>query len=121
MDPTPQGEPPPRPEGSVRDHLANERTMLAWQRTALALIGLGFVIDRFAFEGRSDSALGPILGVLLVISGAGTALLGAWQFARTEREIDHGTFQSSVVTYVALAVAVIVGAVAIGLYLVTAR
>jgi putative membrane protein len=121
MDPqTTEAAPPARPEGSVRDHLANERTMLAWQRTALALVGLGFVVDRFAFEGRSDSALGPILGIVLVVSGAVTALVGAWRFTRTEHQIDHGTFQSSIHTYVALAVAIIVGAVAVGLYLVTA-
>src|SRR5690554_7824105 len=32
----------------LREHLANERTFLAWVRTALALIGLGFVIVKFA-------------------------------------------------------------------------
>ena len=30
----------------VTDHLANERTFLAWIRTALGLIGLGFVLAR---------------------------------------------------------------------------
>src|SRR5947199_1695167 len=37
---------PPRPDSKVRDHLANERTFLAWMRTALGLIGLGFVLAR---------------------------------------------------------------------------
>ncbi|MDA4131100.1 MAG: DUF202 domain-containing protein [Thaumarchaeota archaeon] len=30
--------------GNVRDHLANERTYLAWLRTGIATIGLGFVV-----------------------------------------------------------------------------
>jgi putative membrane protein len=30
----------------TRDHLANERTFLAWIRTALGLIGAGFVLAR---------------------------------------------------------------------------
>jgi putative membrane protein len=120
MDPQTTQAPPPRPEGSVRDHLANERTMLAWQRTALALVGLGFVVDRFAFDGMTDSALGTTLGVVLIISGGATALVGAWRFTRTEHEIDHGTFESSIVTYVALAVAIIIGAIAVGIYLLTA-
>ncbi len=33
---------------SVRDHLANERTLLSWMRTALAVIALGFLVDRLA-------------------------------------------------------------------------
>src|SRR6476646_7271039 len=32
--------------GKVSDHLANERTFLAWVRTSLGLIGLGFVLAR---------------------------------------------------------------------------
>lgn len=31
----------------VRDHLANERTFLAWIRTGLATITFGFVVERF--------------------------------------------------------------------------
>ncbi|HEY5336691.1 MAG TPA: DUF202 domain-containing protein [Rhizomicrobium sp.] len=30
-----------------RDHAANERTFLAWVRTSVALIGLGFLVERF--------------------------------------------------------------------------
>jgi putative membrane protein len=93
--------------------------MLAWQRTALALVGLGFVVDRFAFEGNGAS-LGPVLGVVLIAGGALAALVGAWRFVRTEHEIDHGTFESSIVTYVALALAIIVGAVAVAIYLIIA-
>lgn len=32
---------------SFTDHAANERTYLAWIRTAVALMGLGFVVERF--------------------------------------------------------------------------
>jgi uncharacterized membrane protein YidH (DUF202 family) len=31
----------------TRDHLANERTLLAWVRTSMAIIGLGFIVARF--------------------------------------------------------------------------
>ena len=41
--PDPDG---PRPGDHARDHLANERTFLAWVRTALGLIGVGFVLAR---------------------------------------------------------------------------
>ena len=38
-------EPRDKPEAAVRDHLANERTLLAWQRTALGVIAIGFLIN----------------------------------------------------------------------------
>jgi putative membrane protein len=107
------------PEGSVRDHLANERTMLAWQRTALALIGLGFVVDRFAFEGRSDAALGTAMGILLIAGGALTAITGAWRYTQVEHQIDRGTYGSAVAAHVILAGAITLGAVVIGIYLLT--
>jgi uncharacterized membrane protein YidH (DUF202 family) len=37
----------------IRDHLANERTFLAWVRTALGLIGLGFVLARMGPHRRA--------------------------------------------------------------------
>ena len=37
----------PPPEGLFRDHAANERTLLAWIRTGVALMALGFAIARF--------------------------------------------------------------------------
>jgi putative membrane protein len=52
----------PRQESPVirnfSDHAANERTFLAWVRTAIALIGFGFVVERFnLFLRASRSAL----------------------------------------------------------------
>jgi putative membrane protein len=45
--------PPPNTDPNrQRDHQANERTFLAWLRTALALIGLGFAISRFGLFTR---------------------------------------------------------------------
>jgi putative membrane protein len=101
----------------VRDHLANERTMLAWQRTALALIGLGFVVDRFAFEGGEDAALGTLMGILLIAGGGVTAITGAWRYTQVEHQIDRGTYGSAVGAHVILAGAITVGAIAIGIYL----
>lgn len=76
---------PDRPDRS-RDHLANERTLLAWIRTGVTLIGLGFVVARFSYLLRTlaaeahnpapaQSSGGTALGIAMVAAGAATILL----------------------------------------------
>jgi putative membrane protein len=122
--------PPPGPgetdrgidrSAAVRDHLANERTLLAWQRTALALVGLGFVVDRFAFEGSSDRALaGTLVGLGMIVAGGLAALVGVMRFVRVEREIDTDSYQPAIGVHLVFAGAIIVAAVAMVLYLLVA-
>ena len=40
----------------ARDHLANERTFLAWVRTSVAIVVFGFAIGRFAIAMRQLTA-----------------------------------------------------------------
>ena len=44
---TPDTPPTPAPKAALTDYLAAERTLLAWIRTGLALMGFGFVVARF--------------------------------------------------------------------------
>ncbi|MDQ3037948.1 MAG: DUF202 domain-containing protein [Myxococcota bacterium] len=51
---------PPLPEReTLRLHQANERTLLAWMRTALAMMGFGFVVARFGFFLRQIAGMDP--------------------------------------------------------------
>ena len=71
----------PRASTDFRDHAANERTMLAWLRTGIALMAFGFAIARFALFLRQmtlvrapDVPVAPGLGstwfgVALVVLG----------------------------------------------------
>ena len=103
---------------AVRDHLANERTLLAGQRTARALVGLGFVDDRFAFEGSADRALaGTLVGLGMIVAGGLTAIVGVYRFVRVEREIDTDSYQPSIGVHLVFAGAIVVAAVAMVLYL----
>lgn len=81
-----------------RVFFAAERTILAWQRTAIALIGLGFVVERFGLFMRmvnAGAALPPshansslFFGVAFLLLGAAVSALSAWQFKRFLRELS---------------------------------
>ena len=61
-------QPPQNNIGSVaRDHLANERTFLAWVRTALAVIGLGVLLGKLV---ETDGLQAELLGLTMVAFGA---------------------------------------------------
>jgi putative membrane protein len=82
-----------------RVYFAAERTLLAWQRTAIALIGLGFVVEPFGLFIRMVSGGGApppgvrgtslIFGVSFLLLGAVVATLAAWQFGRFLRELSE--------------------------------
>jgi putative membrane protein len=105
------------PESRVRDHLANERTLLAWQRTALTIVGLGFLVDRFALGGAGSAAVGSWVGLGLVLLGGAVSGIGAYRYVRTEREIDSGLYRSSIVVHLALTAAIAIGALALAIFL----
>ena len=75
-----------------RVYFAAERTLLAWVRTGIATIGLGFVVARFGLFLRllrTESAnAAPHIGSTLI--GVGLVLLGAAAMALAARQ--HATF-----------------------------
>jgi inner membrane protein YidH len=109
----------PYREAAVRDHLANERTLLAWQRTALGVIAIGFLVDRFALEDGGPTLTGSVVGVGLVLLGAIVSLVGAYRFVRTEREIDTGSYRPAILAHLLLTAAILVGSAGLALVLLT--
>ena len=113
-----------------RDHMANERTFLAWVRTSIGIMAFGFVVEKFAlfmrrlpylFGGPKPSAppvatLGysTIFGILLVAMGALMGLLAFIRYKKVEREIIDDTYQPSKL----LDIMVATGILAIGIFLV---
>lgn len=80
-----------RDEGDTPDYrfsLANERTFLAWIRTALALVGGGFAVDQFLPDLRWGVRVGMALALLA--AGALCALRAVNHWVRCERAMRRG-------------------------------
>jgi len=79
---------------NVRDHLANERTFLAWVRTSVSLLGFGVLIAKLRFLGISPHAgeRSTVLGLAFATVGLLTLLFAAWHYDRTRRRIDGDDF-----------------------------
>ena len=52
----------------MADHMANERTFLAWIRTSLGIIAFGFVIERFGLFIRQMGLILPVWKVTNLFS-----------------------------------------------------
>lgn len=82
----------------TRDHLANERTYLAWMRTAVGLMGFGVVILRLrAFHPPSvpRPGFGWKLGLIFALVGLLTVLLSTIQYFIVRRDIEEDTYEPS--------------------------
>lgn len=104
MEEKPNG--PPRREAEVREHLANERTLLSWVRTGVGLISIGLVVERAgALAGaQSNASIGAsgIFGVALALLGCLTLVIGTAQFLRNRRRIIEGDFTPAVAAYLVI-------------------
>ena len=96
----------------VREHLANERTLLSWVRTGVGLISLGIVVERAGalVSQTIPGDISKLMGLALAILGCVTLVLGTQQFLRNRRQIMRGEFFPSVGVYLV----VVAGGLALG-------
>ena len=88
-----------------RVHMANERTFLAWIRTSIGIMAFGFIIEKVLVpDAAQEKEPFAFLGILVVILGAGAALLATYRFLKTKREIVEDTFRPSMIADVLLAI-----------------
>ena len=80
----------------ARDHLANERTFLAWMRTALALLGFAAVIVKLRFllppelRGHAHSVW---LSMAFAVLGFLLVPLSTWNYLSVQRGIERDEFK----------------------------
>ena len=79
----------------VRDHLANERTYLAWMRTALAMMGFGVVIVRLRYllPRLQGDGHGWELGLLFAVVGLLTVFFSTVHYFAVRRSIDNDNYE----------------------------
>ncbi|HEX3663846.1 MAG TPA: DUF202 domain-containing protein [Rhizomicrobium sp.] len=84
------------------EYLANERTFLAWIRTSVAVVSLGFVLAKFSvwlqeLSGYLDpemqahrAGISLPIGVAMMTLGGLLAVLAAWRYHVVNRDIERG-------------------------------
>jgi putative membrane protein len=90
----------------VTDHLANERTFLAYVRTSLSLMAFGFVIAKFAVLAHAmpggqigvapaTSMSGHKLGIVFAAIGVVLGAIGSWRFVVVDSELKRDEYHSA--------------------------
>ena len=105
------------PELRSSDHLANERTFLAWVRTSISIIVFGFVVAKFGITLReflrlqeratNQSGMSLAIGMSFMLFGIFMAVVALMRYHRTRRLLDEGRFQPAgrIVTILGIATA----------------
>ncbi|GAB0114177.1 YidH family protein [Acidisoma sp. C75] len=83
------------------DHAANERTFLAWVRTALAVMAFGFLVEKFELFLQVAAAslaqhtlsaggrvVGDVAGLLLILLGGAIMVMAAIRYREVRRAIE---------------------------------
>ena len=114
------------------EHLANERTFLAWIRTSIAVISLGFVVAKFGVWLRElatrlapqtpipSTGLSLPIGVAMMAMGGALAVLAAWHYHLVNLAIERGEVRANRGLIVAVTAGVALLALAMIIYLLVA-
>ena len=89
------------------DHLANERTYLAWIRTSIGIMAFGFVVVKFSLFVKQISILlgkdtslhstkySGFLGTSFVILGLVVTILSYLRYQHSKKQLEKGIYQQS--------------------------
>ena len=102
----------------AQQHLANERTFLAWIRTAVAVIGIGFLTTSLHFTvGIHRNPRIDVIAIILGLfsCGFGIAIIGlaTISYLHKKRQISRETFvpSSPIILFVAFCMVILIIAV----------
>mmetsp|Transcript_24087 Transcript_24087/g.75825 ORF Transcript_24087/g.75825 Transcript_24087/m.75825 type:complete len:126 (-) Transcript_24087:248-625(-) len=84
---------------TARDHLANERTFLAWLRTAIAILAFGLAFARFSADLE-----GLIAGAAFVVLGGCLLVYAGYRYFEVEHALERGDFKINTGIWVILTI-----------------
>jgi putative membrane protein len=117
------------PDKIESEILANERTFLAWVRTNIAVMSLGFVIARFSVWMDEVSfrvnpqilthrlAISAPLGECMIGLGALLTIFAAWRYHVVNQAIKRGEIEADLQMVIAVTVVILVAATAVIVYM----
>jgi len=125
--PPAQTQVPPN-DSRTREHLANQRTLLAWIRTSIALMGMGFVVARFSLLLRELAAAQSVslppspgwsswIGVAFIAAGVLAGALGAVQFFHARDQIERTNYVPSAFAELSVLFTILAAGLALAIYL----
>jgi putative membrane protein len=110
----------------IREHLANERTFLAWIRTGVAILAFGFVVEKFTiyirFLAASSGTDLPLkgnsspYGIIFILMASLVVILATLRFKLTQRQIDRGEYRPSITLDITVALLIIFIAVMMAIF-----
>jgi putative membrane protein len=105
----------------IQQHLANERTFLAWIRTAIAIIGVGFLVTNLHFNMKESllpagDILANVIGIASVGIGIMTIVMATIVYLIKINTINKQTYTASRKYIITLSIFIIVIALLFGSY-----
>ncbi len=118
-----------------KDHMANERTFLAWIRTSIGIMAFGFVVEKFTLfikqlalilgathstpfsQTTSIRGYSSIFGISLVALGGVIGLFAFVKYKQIERQLDEHSYQASTMLPMTLTVTLLLIGVFLVIYL----
>lgn len=105
----------------IQQHLANERTYLAWVRTCITIMGVGFLITNLHFttlatNTKIGDTLSKIIGLSSIIVGIFALIISTICYFIKGNDINNQTFKFSRILVVYLSVAIVLIFIIFGAY-----
>ncbi len=97
----------------IQQHFANERTFLAWIRTCITIMGVGFLITNLHFTSRTNvvpvsDVLAKVIGLVSIGVGIVALCLSTISYFKKSRDINRQTFHYSKVLIWFLSISLLV-------------